>query len=196
MRIVVRAALPALLLALSLAAMPARANPHVWVEAGMTFELQDHRVKGLTFMWRFDEYYSSHTIRTYDLDRDGSLAPVEMKALRTETFDPLARFDYHVHVWAGGENREGHEIDRFTARIEEKRLVCEFSIPVTPPADPGEDSMIVSLFDPENVVDFQFAKSNFLLVDGEVKAGCKFRIARGTGEQSGHPQPVTLTCGG
>ena len=69
-------------------------------------------------------------------------------------------------------------------------------MPVVPPGDPSEGPVIVSLFDPDNVVDFQFAKSNFLLVDGEVKEGCKFRVARGKGEQSGHPRPVTLTCGG
>lgn len=193
---IVSATVPALLLALFLAAMQARANPHVWVEAGITFELQDHRVEGLTFAWRFDEYYSSHTIRSYDLDRDGSLAPGEVKALRTDTFDPLAQLDYHVHVWAGGERREGHEVGGFTARIEDKRLVCRFSMPVTPPGDPSEGPVVVSLFDPDNVVDFRFAKSNFLLVDGELKAGCRFRVARGKGEQSGHPQPVTLTCGG
>ena len=66
--------LASLLVALSLAApSPARANPHVWVEAWMTFEFEDHRVKGLAFTWRFDEYYSSHTIQSYDRDGDGFL---------------------------------------------------------------------------------------------------------------------------
>ena len=193
---VLSASLTAVLLALSLAATHARANPHVWIEAGMTFGLREHRVTGLTFAWRFDDYYSSHTIRTYDVDGDGSFAPVETRALRTDTFDPLARFDYHVHVWVDGERRKGHEIDRFAARIEERRLVIEFSVPVSPPADPSKGPMTVSLFDDRHEVDIRLAKSRFLLVDGEVEAGCKFRVARGRGEQSDHPQPVTLKCGG
>ena len=192
----VRATLPALLLALSVAVPQARANPHVWVEARIAFELEDDRVQGLTFVWRFDDYYSSHTIRSYDLDRDGALGPAEMRTLRADTFDPLVQFDYHVHMWAGGGKREDHRIDRFTARVEKRRLVIEFSMPVTPPADPSEDLMVVSLFDPRNVVDFRFDKSDFLLVVGEMKPGCKFRVARGRGEQSGHPRPVTLRCGG
>lgn len=188
--------LSALLLALSLAAPQARANPHVWVEAWMAFEIEDHRVKGLAFTWRFDDYYSSHTIRSYDRDGDGVLVRAEMRALRAGTFDPLGESDYHVHVWAGGGKREGHEIDRFTARIAEKRLVIKFSVPVTPPADPSEAPVIVSLLDHKNVVDFGFAPSGFLGVIGELKPGCKFRVQRGRGEQSGHPRPVTLKCGG
>ncbi len=194
---VVTATLPALLVALSLAAPPpARANPHVWVEARMVFEFDDHRVKGLAFTWRFDDYYSSHAIRSYDRDGDGMLVRTEMRALRAGMFDPLGESEYHVHVWAGGGKREGHEIDRFTAKIVEKQLVIEFSVPVAPPADPGEGPVIVSLFDHENVVDFGFPRSGFLSVMGAVKPGCKFWLGRGKGAQSGHPRPVTLRCGG
>ena len=196
MRSALGASLPAVILALSLAAAPALANPHVWVESRITFELEDHRVDALSFAWRFDDFFSSHAIRTHDLDGDGALGPEEMRTLRTDSFDPLARFDYHVHVWVGDTRREDHEVDRFSARVEDKRLVFEFSVPITPPAAPGDGPVVVSLFDGENEVDFRFAESNFLLVDGEVKPGCRFRVARGRGEQSGHPRPVTLTCGG
>ena len=196
MRDVAGASLPTVILALGLAATDARANPHVWVEARITFELEDHRVEGLKLAWRFDEYYSSHIIRACDLDDDGAIGPAEMRALRTESFDPLSRFDYYVHVWVGEGRREGHDVDRFSARVEDKRLVYEFSVSVIPPADPGEEPMTVSLFDRRNEVDFRLAASDFIQVDGAVQAGCKFRVARGSGEQSGHPQPVTLGCGG
>ena len=190
------ASLSVVLLALSLAAAPARANPHVWVEAGMVFELEDHRVGRLVFVWRFDDYYSSHAMRTHDLDGNGTLDSVEVKKLRTESFDPLARYGYHVHVWVGNGRIEGLGADRFSARFEDPRLVYEFSVSLTPPADPSEGPVIVSLFDPWNEVDFRFGEKDFLRVDGELKVDCKFRIARGRGEQSGHPRPVTLRCGG
>ena len=196
MRSALGASLSTAVVALSLAAPPVLANPHVWVEARITFELDDHRVEGLRFTWRFDDFYSSHAIRTHDLDGDGGLGPEEVRALRADSFDPLSRFDYHVHVWVGDAKLEGPEVDRFSARVEDERLVFEFSVPVSPPADPGEGPVAVSLFDGENEVDFRFAGSNFLLADGEVKPGCRFRMAPGRGGQSGHPRPVTLTCGG
>ena len=196
MRSALGASLAPAVAVLSLAATPALANPHVWVESRITFELEDHRVEALTFAWRFDDFFSSHAIRTHDLDGDGALGAEEARSLRTDAFDPLARFDYYVHVWVEDTKRDGHEVDRFSARVEDARLVFEFSVPVAPPADPDEGPVVVSLFDGENEVDFQFAESNFLLVDGDLSSGCGFRVARGQGEQSGHPRPVTLTCGG
>ena len=193
---IVGSILPTVIAVLSLAATQALANPHVWVESRVTFEFEDHKVTGLGFAWRFDDYYSSHAIRTHDLDGDGTLGPEEVRALRTDSFDPLARFDYFVHVWVGKGRREGHDVDRFSATVRDERLVYEFSVPVTPPADPDEGPVVVSMFDREEVVDFQYAESEFLLADGEVKEDCRFWIARGRGEQSGHPRPVTLECGG
>ena len=101
MRGIVAASLPALVAALSLVATQAFANPHVRVENRITFEFDDHLVEGLRFARRFDDYFSSHAMRTHDLDGDGALGPEEIQALRTDSFDPLARFDYYVHVWVG-----------------------------------------------------------------------------------------------
>ena len=188
--------LTATLLALALGATDARGNPHVWVETGITFELDGHAVSGLAFVWRFDDYYSAHAIRSYDLDGNGVLEAEEIAALRNGAFDPLAEFDYYVHVWARGGKLESHAVDQFTARIEDSRLVFEFSVSFTPSVDPNVEPMTVSVLDGSNVVDFRFAESDFLLVRGEIQEGCRFRVARGSGEQDGHPQTATLFCGG
>ena len=183
-------------LTVSLAPAEARANPDVWVETTITVAFDDQRVSGLEFSWIFDDFYSARTIQTYDLDRDGALNPLEAKNLRAETFDPLSPADYFVHVWSGEEKHKGYDADRFSARIEETKLIYEFSVALTPPLDPKEAPVTVSLFDRDNVVDFNFSDWAFLLVSGEMSPGCSFRVARGKGAQSGHPQPVTLACEG
>ena len=183
-------------LTVSLAPAEARANPDVWVEATIIVTFDDQRVSGLGFSWIFDDFYSARTVQTYDLDRDGALNPLEVKNLRAETFDPLSPADYFVHVWSGEEQHKGHDADRFSARIEETKLIYEFSVALTPPLDPKEAPVTVSLFDRDNFVDFSFSDSAFLLVSGEMSPGCSFRVARGKGAQSGHPQPVTLACEG
>ena len=183
-------------LTVSLAAAEARANPDVWVETTIAMAFDDRRVSGLTFSWTFDDFYSAHAIRTYDLDRDGAFNSLESGNLRAETFDPLSAADYYVHVWSGDEKRPGVGVDQFIARIEDTTLVYEFSIPLVPPLDPKNSPVTVSLFDRENFVDFSFPNSDFVLVSGAMGPGCKFSIARGKGAQSGHPRPVTLACEG
>lgn len=183
-------------LTVTMAAAEAHANPDVWVETTITVAFDEQRVSRLEFSWAFDDFYSARAIQTYDLDGDGTLNSQEVRKLRTEAFDPLSPADYFIHVWSGEEKHEGHGVDRFAARIEEKRLVYEVALTLSPPLDPKLKPVTVSLFDPEVVVDFNFADSAFLLVSGEMTPGCAFSVARGKGAQSGHPQPVTLACEG
>ena len=188
--------------ALALALIPlllaaeARANPDVWVETTITVAFDQQRVSGLDFSWVFDDFYSAHAIQTYDLDGDGILNPLEVRNLRAETFDPLSPAGYFVHIWSGEEKQDGFDVNRFAARIEQAQLIYKFSVGLTSPLDPTAEPVTVSLFDRKVFVDFSFSDSPFLLVSGEMTPGCKFRVARGTGAQSGHPQPVTLACEG
>ena len=186
------------LLAISIfgiSASSAYANPDVWIKAGITYRFEDNKVSAVSYMWRFDEYFSSRSVRTYDVDESGVLEPEEAERLRIEAFDPLAKFDYYVHVWVAGEKRENLTIESFNASIEGTQLVYRFTVPLTPSADPSFGAVITSLYDGRTVVDFRFFKDDFLLVEGAVDPSCKFRIARGRGAQSDHPQPVTLQCG-
>ena len=181
-------------LTVPLGATEARANPDVWVETTITVAFDEERVSGLEFSWTFDDFYSAHTIQTYDLDRDGSLNSREAKHLRAETFDPLSTAEYFVHVWSGEKQYQGLAVDRFSARIEKTQLVYEFFVGLRPALDPREEPVTVSLLDQDRFVDFSFSDSLFLLVSGEMTKGCRFSVARGRGAQSGHPRPVTLAC--
>ena len=186
----------AVALLFALGAPGAGANPDVWVKTGMTYRFEDGKITGITFAWRFDEYFSSRTIGTYDVDHSGVLEAKEVERLRGEAFDPLEKFGFYVHIWVAGEKRENLKIEDFAATIDGKLLVYRFTVALTPPADPGAGDIVASLYDKSIYVDFRFFAKKFLLVEGAMKPGCKFRIARGRGAQSGHRQPVTLNCGG
>lgn len=180
---------------LFLAIVSAKANPDVWVKADIIYQFEDGKLTGFKFNWRFDEYFSSRSIQTYDADQSGKLEPAEVDHLRAEAFDPLAQFDYYVHLWVGREKREELIIEDFAASIDSPNLVYQFSVALTPPIDPKTDTIIISLHDANSVVDFRFFKENYLLIEGTLNPACRFRLGRGKGAQSGHPQPVTLICG-
>ena len=171
------------------------ANPDVWIQAGLTYRIEDGKVTGLSYDWAFDEFFSSRTIASFDANGDGELEAAEIERLRHETFDPLAEFGYFVHVWEGDEKRNELEIETFIASVENGLLIFRFTVALSPPADPGASEFIAILNDESIFVDFQFREKEFLLVQGVMEPGCKFRIARGRDAQSGHRQPVTLYCG-
>ena len=173
----------------------AHANPDVWVEAGMTYLFEQGRVSGIAYEWSFDEFFSSSMLAAFDADGDGALDPEEAARLRVQAFDPLSESGYFVHLWENGERRRDFTVDSFAAGIDDSRLVYRFTVVLTPPADPARGGFAASLHDDEIYVDFDFRKSGFLLVEGAMGSGCRFRVARGRGAQAGHRQVVTLNCG-
>ena len=132
---------------LALGAPGAHANPDVWVKAGMTYRFEDAKVTGITFDWRFDEYFSSRTITTYDANQSGILEAKEVDHLRGEAFDPLEKFGYYVHIRVAGKKRENLKIEDFAASIDGNQLVYRFTVALTPPADPGAGDIVASLHD-------------------------------------------------
>ena len=174
----------------------AYANPDVWVTAGATYHFEGKKVSAITFEWKFDEYFSNRTIRTYDSNMNGVLESEEVGHLRAGAFDPLKKFDYYLHIWVGGEKRGNHLIENFESRIDDTKLVYRFTVALTPAANPGAEEVIASLYDKEIYVDFRLFKNNFVLVQGVMNSDCKFKIARGKGAQYGHAQPIFLKCGG
>ena len=136
------------------------ANPDVWVKAGITYQFEEHLVTELTYLWSFDDYFSSRTIQTYDRDKNGVFGSEELTLLRREAFDPLSRFGYHVHIWADGKKLKNLMAKNFDARIETKKLIYEFTVPLMPSANPNDGPIITSLYDNKLVMDFRFFKKN------------------------------------
>ena len=170
------------------------ANPDVWVKSRITYYFEDHLVTQLTYLWNFDDFFSSRTIKKYDRNNDGIFELEEMALLQREIFDPLSQFNYHVNIWKEGNKLNKIMAKNFKARIETKKLIFEFSVPLMPPANPGECPLITSLFDRKLVLDFSLFKKKFLIVKGFMRPSCKFQIKRGKGSQTNYSQILTLKC--
>ncbi len=170
------------------------ANPDVWVKSRITYYFEDHLVTQLTYLWNFDDFFSSRTIKKYDRNNDRIFELEELALLQREIFDPLSQFNYHVNIWKEGNKLKKIMAKNFKARIETKKLIFEFSVPLMPPANPGEGPLITSLFDRKFVLDFSLFKKKFLIVKGFMRPSCKFQIKRGKGSQTNYSQILTLKC--
>lgn len=79
----------AALLALGLAAAgPARAHPHIFIDAGVVLETDAAgRVVAVSVTWRYDELYSLILLSDYGLDPDADLVLTEAEIAATLGFD-------------------------------------------------------------------------------------------------------------
>ena len=170
------------------------ANPDVWIKARITYYFEDHLVTQINYIWNFDDFFSSRTIEKYDSNSDGIFQSEESLLLRREIFDPLSQFNYHVNIWKEGEKIKKIVVKNFKARIETKKLVFDFTVPMMPSVNPTESSLINSLFDKKSVLDFSLFKKKFLRVKGFMRSDCKFQIRRGKRSQN-FSQFITLKCG-
>ncbi|WP_299625074.1 DUF1007 family protein [Pelagibius sp.] len=182
-----------LCLALAFAAPAAQANPDIWVKSKIIYRLQNESVVGLALEWQFDRYFSSRTIDTVDADGDGVFSESEAARLRQEIFDPLSESHYHLHVLSDGAPRD-FSVATFEPGIENERLLFRFAVEFGPPVPYTREALVVSQFDERIVFDFAFMEQGFLLVEGPLAAGCKFRIGRGKGPLKGHDKTIALIC--
>ena len=178
-----------------LLASPGAADPHVWAEAVMIVEAEDHAVQGISLIWRFDALVSALVIRAHDLAANPVLGLDETAAIRAKFIDPLRRLDRVVHLWEGSRKLDDLTVDRFSARVEKGRLLYEFRVSFPPINLPGVAPFAISLFDEERRVGLVLAGRDAVRSRGALPSGCGFRAARGHGARSDHPEIVTIHCG-
>lgn len=129
------------------------AHPHMWIDAAVDLELDAAGIAGLDIEWTFDEFTSADLIFTFDDDLDGSLSRAETATIRREAFEHLVEIDYFLVAFAGTDRLEVSEADRFTASIEDGRLVYGFRVPVRI-AWGRMDDLVVGHFDQSYYIDF------------------------------------------
>jgi ABC-type uncharacterized transport system substrate-binding protein len=70
------------------AAVPARAHPHIFIDAGLTLHLDaEGRPVAVDVTWRYDELYSMILLQDYGLDPDFDLVLTEAEVAETLGFD-------------------------------------------------------------------------------------------------------------
>jgi ABC-type uncharacterized transport system substrate-binding protein len=185
--------------ALALCAGPAAAHPHVWINAVATFLFEDRMLVGVRHHWEFDEMFASLVIEEQDAGRNGKLDRAEIASIQANAFSNLRDYDYFTHVRIDGNDVPLHEVRDFAARIDDRVLVYEFTMPLAKPVDPGADRFAAGIYDPEYYVEVLLDEDDPVRFEGLPSGACTYAIQ----EDSEHPiyygmvYPLTivLSCG-
>jgi ABC-type uncharacterized transport system substrate-binding protein len=158
-------------MAACLAATPAAAHPHVFVDAraevvfGATGE-----ITAVRHIWQFDEAFSAFAIQGLDTDGDGKLSDAELQPLAKVNVESLQEFDFFTNLTVGETREVMVPPKEYWLELHGPRLTLFYTLPLKKAVKVAGKATL-KVFDPEYFVAFTFLK------DGPVKlndapAGC------------------------
>lgn len=135
---------------LSLAALPAASHPHVFIEAGLDFVLDEAgQLIAVDVTWIYDELYSLILIEDQQLDPDGDgeLTPEELAILAKQDQDWSADYEGDLYGQSGGARLELAAPVNFGLDYADGKLISSHRRPLAAPVDPAAE-VIFKTYDP------------------------------------------------
>lgn len=146
-----RAIIGTLLLATGLAAAPAGAHPHVFIDAGVEFRFDDQgRLAALRVVWVYDDLTSLMILsdRGFDGDGDGSLTPEETRRLSGFDMQWDEGFAGDSFLMEGDSPRTLGRPEGWTAEVRSGRIITTHLRALDPPVSAGAAPVVVQIYDP------------------------------------------------
>ena len=172
-----RSAAIASALLVALAASPAVAHPHVWIDARADFIFdRSGRLSALGIRWTFDEMYSVFTVRGLDKNRDGRLNSDEIAPLIDGMMASLKSYDYFTFMRADGKTIAFGAPVEAGATFENSTLVFRFTLPLTESIDARDSDVLFAMYDPSIYVAIEIANNQSLRLVGVPPVDCSSRI--------------------
>lgn len=122
-------------------------HPHVFIDTEVKVELDDKGLKGIGLSWFFDEFFSSWIIDEFDADKDGAFSEEEQRNIYEQAFTNLEHYGYFTRIFAAGQEVPVTRVERFSARIEQDRIVYSFFIPLGIDISKSSSEILIAVYD-------------------------------------------------
>ena len=168
-----------LLMALTMFLPPqlAEAHPHVYVDATLTFVVDDTGLVAVRQNWLFDDIFSKAILGDLELDEATLATPQGQDKLKNGAFAYLANYDYFTLIESGGK-RLSITATGFRASLREGRMVYDFIVPINLPFDRIKDFR-VAIFDKDYYSDILLMKDDIRFdITSDTKVGHVVRQAK------------------
>lgn len=162
---------------LLLAALPARAHPHAWIDlkSSLAFNV-DGMLIAVTQEWIFDEYYTTFVLEDFKPANGESEQDVLNKLARTNLSN-LRDYGYFSELASGKTKaRFGEPVD-ISTRIDTRRMVMRFTLPLRQPLDPKQAPIEYRVFDPSYFTEMLHHKQEHVIVS-HMPEGCQIQLKK------------------
>ena len=182
-----------------MAAAPAIAHPHVFVDAKaeVVFDSSGD-ITAIRHIWQFDEDFTAYATLNLDANNDGKLSEDELAPLAKVNMESLHEYDFFTYLYEGTKKVAFVEPQEYWLDFHNKRLTLFYTLPLKTPLKVKGTAML-EVGDPEYFVAIDFIKGAEIHLEG-APAGCSatYRPPRDLDAQTmailGSIPPTSTTC--
>ena len=160
--------------AFSIAAAPALAHPHVWIEmrSDVVFDANG-LISGINLTWTFDDGYKQAALDGLDTNGDGDYSQAELADMTKENMIALKDYNYFLRPKLGAGDVPIGEVAEYGQIFSNGKLKLYFTVPLKTPLDPRQGDFYYRIYDPEFFIGMDFAKDEPIAALGPIPPACK-----------------------
>jgi ABC-type uncharacterized transport system substrate-binding protein len=185
---------------LCVAAHPAAAHPHVFIDNIVTFVFAGGKLTGLRLLWGFDAVYSQSLIEDFDTDRDGKFSAAEIATMKKTSLTGLKPFGFFTHIWVDGKPMKAFDATDLTASRHGDFVIYDMQIKLAKPLDPRSNKIETSIFDDSYYIDVALNSAHPVVFEGLPDGQCSYKVTedakRAYYYDSVYPEVIQLACKG
>lgn len=169
--------------AASLAAAPAAAHPHVWIETNSDVVFDEAgRITAINVEWQFDEMYSAVAVEGLDANGNGLYEPEELQPMAADNIAALKEYRYFTYVKADGKQVPYGEVTEFGHLYKDGYLTMYFTVPLAEPVDPRSAKVAYTIHDPTFFISIELAPKAAVRMVGAAPDPCRIDIGKSAAE--------------
>jgi ABC-type uncharacterized transport system substrate-binding protein len=170
--------------ALLVAAAPAAAHPHVFIEHTVTVVMKDEQLQALRFSWVSDEMFSATLRSTFVKGKPEKLSKETVAKIEQGAFANLATFNYFIDLKVNNEPLKITRVADFDVMFAGTRAVYQFTVPMDEGKRQPKTVIEVAVFDPEYYIDYRAAKARPFGIEPADSRGIACSFARDVPRQT------------
>lgn len=151
------------------APVAARAHPHIWIDADVTFQFTGHTISHLEVEWRFDPFFTEMIVVDFDVNRDRRIDAEESRQIHDHAFTNLRHFGYFLDIRVNGQRRDvvPDMVRSFRASLENDQVVYRFHVHLEVPVSTRETRVTVAMYDETYFTEIMMAEEPPAHIRGE-----------------------------